>query len=54
MAGLNADLMMTRDSGLLFWGHPVYANHEKELCSSIGYSHLKRLNESSFSCYSFD
>ena len=54
MAGLNADLMMTRDSGLLFLGHPVYANHEKELCSSIGYSHLKRLNESSFSCYSFD
>jgi len=23
MAGYNADLMMTRDSGLLFWDHPV-------------------------------
>jgi len=23
-AGFQYDLMMTNDSGLLFWGHPVY------------------------------
>jgi len=32
MAGFNADLMMTRDSGLLFLGHPI---HYCVVCFSI-------------------